>query len=191
MIFSAAHTQRTSGPASLTGKAAIVTRGASTVGQGVAQRLAESGASVMLVDDDLETVSQLAQLLRAEGGRAEALQADSWADGNVARVIQATKEAFTRIDMLVLNSSLADRNVTILSRAVAQEIIDSGIRGKIVVITCEGVALPAEQRFAQSRHSKAAAAVFLAEGARVNVTFSQDPFGNVIEITSNVGAEDQ
>lgn len=194
-----------SSPVDLSGKAAIVTGGATPVSRGIAEKLAASGANVMLADLDLEATSRTAAELRANGCRVWAVQADALQEGGAERLIRATKEAFSRIDILVLNagsetraptsrrrrddnSSVAAASVgdlATLSRAVAREIVSAGTGGKIIVISPESEVLPAEE-VKQSEASKAAVDVFLTSRSAVRVTYSQDAVGNLIEITSRL-----
>ena len=59
----------------LSGKRAIVTGGAQGIGQAIAFRLAEAGASVMIADIDLEAANETVERIRSEGGTAEAISA--------------------------------------------------------------------------------------------------------------------
>jgi 2-dehydro-3-deoxy-D-gluconate 5-dehydrogenase len=61
----------------LTGKAAIVTGGAMGIGQGIALRLAEAGAGVMVTDINLEAATNTVNQIRSKGGKAEAIKADA------------------------------------------------------------------------------------------------------------------
>src|SRR6266700_2491696 len=53
----------------LTGKAAIVTGGAMGIGQGIALRLAEAGAAVMITDINLEAADNTVNQIRSKGAR--------------------------------------------------------------------------------------------------------------------------
>ncbi|MGE0387353.1 MAG: SDR family NAD(P)-dependent oxidoreductase [Gammaproteobacteria bacterium] len=90
----------------LTGKAALVTGGARGIGAAIASRLAEAGAAVMVGDLNLAQARETAQRLVAEGGQADALQADvslrADAEGSIARTV----ERFGRLDILVNNAGI-------------------------------------------------------------------------------------
>lgn len=190
MIKPVAHADTRAG-VDLSGKAALVTGGSTWIGRGIAARLAESGASVMLADADLEAADRAAAALRATGCRVEVVQANACEEGAAGKLIRATKRAFSRIDLLVLTAGApqgdAERvgEMAHLSRAVARELIDAGTAGKIIVIFRDDE-LAADEKPQQSTASRAAVDVFLANRAGVKVTLSQDPFGNIIEITSNL-----
>lgn len=153
----------------------------------------------MLADADLEAADRAAAALRATGCRVEVVQADAYEEGAAGKLIRATKRAFSRIDLLVLTAgapeeegewtapAVAERvgEMAHLSRAVARELIDAGTAGKIIVIFRDDE-LAADEKPQQSTASRAAVDVFLANRAGVKVTLSQDPFGNIIEITSNL-----
>ena len=57
----------------LTGKAAIVTGAAMGIGQGIALRLAEAGAAVMLTDLNLEAAQTTVNQINSTGGKAQAI----------------------------------------------------------------------------------------------------------------------
>ncbi len=59
----------------LSGKAAIVTGGAVGIGLGITRRLAEAGASVLIVDIDREEAAHAAKELSGAGLRVESIGA--------------------------------------------------------------------------------------------------------------------
>ena len=99
-------TQNIAGLFDLTGKAAIVTGGAMGIGQGIAQRLAEAGAAVMITDINLEAENTTVNQIRASGGKAQAIQADVSSVADAKRVVQETVRAFGRLDILVNNAGI-------------------------------------------------------------------------------------
>jgi len=90
----------------LSGGVAIVTGGAMGIGQGIAFRLAEAGASVVIADRDLEAAQSTAGLITERGGRAMALQVDVSAVADAPAMIQQTVDAFGQVDILVNNAGI-------------------------------------------------------------------------------------
>jgi 2-deoxy-D-gluconate 3-dehydrogenase len=138
----------------LTGKVAIVTGGAMGIGQGIALRLAEAGAAVMITDINLEAANNTVNQIRSKGGKAEAIKADASSVADARRTVQETVRAFGRLDILVNNAGIypfapalqmteehwdkvLDINLKGLffySQAAAQEMMNEGHDGKIINI---------------------------------------------------------
>ena len=91
----------------LTNKTAIVTGGAMGIGKGIALRLAEAGASVMIVDlvspNEAETTLNE---IEAIGAKAAYLQVDLSVTSNLNTVIEKTLAAFGDIHILVNNAGI-------------------------------------------------------------------------------------
>ena len=94
-------------PTPLNGKTALVTGGTQNIGRGIALRLAEDGARVVVGYHANEAAAQSTlQALRDAGADARAIQADvSTAQGVRSLFIQA-EEAFGSVDILVANAGL-------------------------------------------------------------------------------------
>jgi 2-deoxy-D-gluconate 3-dehydrogenase len=138
----------------LTGKAAIVTGGAMGIGQGIALRLAEAGAGVLITDINLEAAFNTVNQIRSKGGKAEAIKADVSSVADAKRTVQETVRAFGRLDIIVNNAGiypfapalqmteeLWDKVLNInlkglffYSQAAAQEMMNEGHGGKIINI---------------------------------------------------------
>jgi 2-deoxy-D-gluconate 3-dehydrogenase len=136
----------------LSGKAALVTGAAMGLGQAIAFRLAEAGASVMITDIDMEAARSTKDHIKANGGNAEAIYADVGSANDANKSIQSTIEAFNSLDILVNNAGIFafspslqmseetwDRTININlkgmffhSQAAAHEMIKSGSGGKII-----------------------------------------------------------
>ena len=85
----------------LTGKGALVTGGGSGIGAGLAKRLAEQGAKVMLLGRTQEKLDRIAKEIEAAGGVAKTFACDVRAYDKVEEGIRATVAAFGSLDILV------------------------------------------------------------------------------------------
>lgn len=90
----------------LSGKSAIVTGGAKGIGYGIAYRLAEAGAAVLIADTDNETAQKTADELTSKGWRALAVQVDVSSEDDIKRMIATCKEAFGSLDILINNAGI-------------------------------------------------------------------------------------
>ena len=136
----------------LSGKGSVVTGGAMGIGQGIAFRLAEAGAGVMVADIDLKAATQTAEQIKASGGKARSIHADVRSAADAEKVAQATVDAFGSLDILVNNAGIypssrfldtseesvdkvLDVNLKgafLYSQAAARAMIKAGHGGKII-----------------------------------------------------------
>jgi NAD(P)-dependent dehydrogenase (short-subunit alcohol dehydrogenase family) len=97
----------------LAGKTALVV-GAGSIGPGwgngkaAAVLFAREGARVLCADLNEAAARETADIIRSEGGEAEALQADASKAHDVARMVAACLDAFGRIDVLDNNVGVAE-----------------------------------------------------------------------------------
>ena len=89
---------------SLKGKVAIVTGGASGLGEATVEALAQEGVSVAVVDLDEASATRVAGRMKETGAEALGLGADVSDAGQVDRVVKAAVEAFGRIDFMINNA---------------------------------------------------------------------------------------
>lgn len=87
------------------GKTAIVTGAGGGIGRATARLLAARGARVVLADLKPE-VEQSAALIRADGGRAEALVTDCASDEGVGAIVAAALEGGAGIDIVHANAGI-------------------------------------------------------------------------------------
>ena|SRR5665213_746985 len=102
----------------LGGKAAIVTGGAKGIGYGIAYRLAEAGAKVLVADMDEATAQKTAEELKGKGWTAEAIKVDVSSEDDIKKMIAACEEKFGSIDILVNNAGIYP------SRPIAQMTVE-------------------------------------------------------------------
>jgi NAD(P)-dependent dehydrogenase (short-subunit alcohol dehydrogenase family) len=97
----------------LAGKSALVV-GSGSVGPGwgngkaTAVLFAREGARVFCVDLNEAAARETADIIRSEGGEAEAFQADASKAADVARMVAACGDRFGRIDVLQNNVGIAE-----------------------------------------------------------------------------------
>ncbi|MDR3571963.1 MAG: SDR family oxidoreductase [Candidatus Pacebacteria bacterium] len=138
----------------LSEKTVIVTGAAMGIGLGIAKRLSEAKANIVLVDLNEEAGKAAAQELAATS-KAIFVQADVSSEADVQKVVDTARTEFGGIDVLVNNAGIYPmqsmlqmeaakfdkviavnlRSVFILTKAVAQLLIDQGRGGKIINIT--------------------------------------------------------
>jgi 3-oxoacyl-[acyl-carrier protein] reductase len=83
------------------GHAALVTGAGAGIGRAVALALGTAGAAVVSCDINPDRADDVADAIRAAGGRALAQQGDVANRFQMAAMIEAGREAFGRIDILV------------------------------------------------------------------------------------------
>ncbi|MFG1922063.1 SDR family NAD(P)-dependent oxidoreductase [Cryptosporangium sp. NPDC048952] len=91
----------------LSGKVAVVTGGSRGIGAATARRLARLGAAVVITYvRQAEKAKAVLDELRAEGVRAEAVQADQADRAHVTAMVDAVVQQFGRIDILVNSAGI-------------------------------------------------------------------------------------
>ena len=140
----------------LNGKTAIVTGGAMGIGSGIAKRLAEAGANILIVDivEKGEAMDTINEIVKA-GGKVEYMQVDIANISKIDSIVEKALSAFGDIDILVNNAGifkylpvtylteeLWDRTMNInlkalafLSKAVVNAMIAKQHGGRIINIS--------------------------------------------------------
>jgi NAD(P)-dependent dehydrogenase (short-subunit alcohol dehydrogenase family) len=141
----------------LSGKVAVVTGGGKGIGRAIALGLAECGAKLVLASRTKEELDKVANEIRENGGKAVPVVTDLMVAEQIDRLVEATVEAYNRVDILINNAArsflrpLMDlredgwdkvfgtncKAVFLLSRAVAKIMAEQG-GGRIVNITTVG-----------------------------------------------------
>lgn len=86
-----------------TSRRVLITGGASGIGAGIAHGLAKRGHGVVVSDMILPAAEKVAEEIRANGGKAEALQLDVSSQANITAAIASLKEP---VDVLVNNAGI-------------------------------------------------------------------------------------
>lgn len=91
----------------LEGKASLVTGAGSGIGRAVALEFAREGARVMVAEVDELSGQATAQDIGKAGAIARFLHTDVTKESEVAAAVQATVDAFGRLDIMVNNAGIA------------------------------------------------------------------------------------
>ena len=117
----------------LTGKGAIVTGGAMGIGQAIAYRLSEAGASVTIADLDLEAARETAEEIKTRGGTAQAIEADARSAEDAAKVAQETVDKFGSLEVLVNNAGIYPLlPVMRVEEELWDQVIDINLKGSFL-----------------------------------------------------------
>jgi NAD(P)-dependent dehydrogenase (short-subunit alcohol dehydrogenase family) len=90
----------------LKGKSALVTGAGSGIGKAIALVFAGEGARVMASDINEDSARQVAAQIEDSGGEARHLRTDTTNEEDVKAAIQATAEAWGRVDIIVNNAGI-------------------------------------------------------------------------------------
>lgn len=93
----------------LQGRVALVTGGGRGIGKGIAIRIAEAGAEVIIGDIDGDSAEQTAQELRADCKKAVALQVDVAKKESIDDGMRWVLEEFKTLDILINNAGIMFR----------------------------------------------------------------------------------
>ena len=120
-------------PYRLEGRVAIVTGGGSGIGQAVSKRLAEEGASVVVVDRYADKARETAEIL---GSVAHPLEADVTSEADVERAVGIAVERFGRLDIGV-NAAGIGLTVPLLDQTLEQwrQVMEINLAG--VFVSCK------------------------------------------------------
>ena len=136
------------------GKVAIVTGGASGIGQAIAIELAENGATVAIADQLEDVGPETARGLESRGFKASFFPVDASDAAQVESMVKSVVEAYGAVDILVNNAGIGQRcsilemavdewdrvlavnlkGAFLCSQAVGKEMVKQGTGGRIISI---------------------------------------------------------
>ena len=179
----------------LTGKSAVVTGGASGIGEACARLFTAEGASVLIADVDQRAGQALADELATAGHRCHSMYADVTNETSVETMIAKAMQLYSRLDCAVNNAGIggAADSIEKLSLTDWQRVIDVNLTsvflclkhelkvmlpnqsGSIVNVSSGAglIAVPNMAAYASSKHgvlglTKTAATENLRTGIRIN-----------------------
>ena len=179
-----------------TDKIVLVTGGGTGAGRVVAQDFAREGATVIVAGRTAETLGTTVKAIEAEGGRAEAIEADVRRNGDVAALVGRITERYGRLDVAVNNAGMLlagpvadlpeedwravfDTNVHGVFRCLKHEIAamrtqpDGGVIVNVSSVIgpylrIPGMAAYGAAKAAVSALTRTAALEYIREGVRIN-----------------------
>lgn len=108
----------------LAGRIAVVTGAAQGIGYGIAERLAEEGATVVIADIKTAEAEAAALRLAQDGAKAEALRVDIGDDASVRDLAAKVESRHGRCDILVNNAAIgADTHIETMTMEEYHRII--------------------------------------------------------------------
>ncbi len=175
------------------GKVVLVTGAGSGMGKSAAQRFAEEGARVAVVDLNLDAANAVVDWIRAAGGQAVAIHADIASQADNDRMVAETVSHFGGLDAAFLNAAYLGPVIDFFETDAAtfDKIVNINLRGCFfgmqataramkpggsVVVNASTAALAANQYnaiYTATKHGvlglvRAAAEPFGARGLRIN-----------------------
>jgi len=117
---------------SLTGRTALVTGGSRGIGAAIAGRFAAAGAEVIVCSRRQEAVDEVAQAIRARGGRAHAIAAHMGRLDEIERLVRTLDDRGLAVDVLVNNAGISPPNsgdFCDTSPALWDKIMEVNVRG--------------------------------------------------------------
>jgi 3-oxoacyl-[acyl-carrier protein] reductase len=95
--------------ATLAGKVALVTGASRGIGKAIAFLLAESGCRVVLTARSRDQLEKVESAIRRNRGDAHIVPADLTCDDEIARLVDATREQWGDVDILINNAGWGKR----------------------------------------------------------------------------------
>ncbi|HML37632.1 MAG TPA: glucose 1-dehydrogenase [Bacillota bacterium] len=160
---------------------AIVTGAGQGMGRGIAEKLSQDGAQVVVAGRSEKGVEETVHILEASGGRAVAVKADVSNISDIKRIFEKCKQTFGSPDIFVANASI-NRLIPLLeiTEEDYHEIYDINAKGtlfclkeaglqlndggRIVVVSSSTTVYPKEEHIIYSS-TKAAMQMMVADAA--------------------------
>jgi len=123
----------------LAGRVAVVTGGTRGIGLAIARLLADDGASVVVSGRDPGRLESAAKELEALGASALAVAADAGKREDADRLVEAARERFGRIDVLVNNAGITrDQLLVRMKDDDWDTVMETNLRGVFLMTRAVG-----------------------------------------------------
>ena len=130
----------------LQGRVAIVTGASRGIGRGIALRLAQEGAQVVINHrDSAGGAEEVAEAIRGLGREALVVQADASQFAEAQRLIKETLDAFGQVDILVNNAGTTQDTLLMMMKEAQWDLV-MNTNLKSVFNCCKAVARPMVKR---------------------------------------------
>jgi NAD(P)-dependent dehydrogenase (short-subunit alcohol dehydrogenase family) len=179
----------------LDGKVVVITGTSPNIGGGMAEGMADEGATIVCVDNRAENAMDCARCVESRGGNALALTCDVTDEAQVKATIDRVRERLGGVDVLINNAAIFNhkgvlemtldewqRQIGVIltgaflfTKYVARQMIDTGRRGSIINIisTAGHQGEPENIAYCTAKSgllnfTRSAAMELIAHGVRVN-----------------------
>jgi 3-oxoacyl-[acyl-carrier protein] reductase len=136
-----------SGDKSLAGQVAVVTGGTRGIGLATVRLLAEGGASMVVSGRDEDRLEAVARELEGTGAPVLTVAADAAKREDADRLVEATRERFGRIDVLVNNAGITrDQLLVRMKDEDWDQVLDTNLRGVFLMTRAVGKVMIRQKR---------------------------------------------
>lgn len=117
----------------LSGKVAIITGASRGIGQAIAERYAEAGATVVISSRKADGLNTVAEGIKSKGGTALAVTAHNGQKEALQKLVSTTVETFGRVDVLVNNAATNPHFGTLLEAedSLWQKTLEVNVMGNV------------------------------------------------------------
>jgi NAD(P)-dependent dehydrogenase (short-subunit alcohol dehydrogenase family) len=121
------------------GKTALVTGGASGIGEACVLTFARGGANVLVVDVNAEPGEKVAAAAKQAGGDARFVRVDVGDPSSVEQMVNAAVQAFGRLDIAVNNAGIGGESNPTGAYSIEgwRKVIDINLNGVFYCMRCE------------------------------------------------------
>ncbi len=115
----------------LSGKVALITGASRGIGQAIAEAYAAAGAKVVLASRKQESLNEVAEKIRGNGGTALPVAAHTGDDGAVQALVNRATDAYGGIDIVVNNAATNPHFGPVITAEQSQwdKILDVNVKG--------------------------------------------------------------